>query len=264
MSTMLTVRGLQVEFPGLLRSTPVLRGVDLDIDKGDIMGLVGESGSGKSMTAMACLGMVQAPGIVQGSIELDGREIVNSTTAALSRLRGGDAAMIFQNPSRSMNPFFTIGQQLIEIIRCHRPFDRRKAQAEAMKELKAVQIPDPERVMDKFPHQLSGGQVQRVMIALALACRPKLLIADEPTTALDVTVQAQIMSLLLDKADRMNLTILFITHDLGVVSSLCNRVAVMYEGRIVESGPVEDVIDHPGHPYTAKLIASVPVIGQLS
>ena len=258
----LEISGLEVTFPGLVRNTTVLRGIDLSVEAGDVLGLVGESGCGKSMTALACLGMVPSPGTASGSIKVDDHEVVGRTDAQLGDLRGGKAAMIFQNPMRSLNPFFTVGQQMTEIVRLHRSCDKAEARAAAMEELKSVHMPDPAIALGKYPHQLSGGQIQRVMIALALACRPKLLIADEPTTALDVTVQAQIVALLRELADRSGLTVLFITHDLGVVSQLCNRVAVMYAGRIVESGSVADVIDTPRHPYTVKLMNTVPTVGR--
>ena len=257
----LEIRNLHVDFPGLVRNAKILRGVDLSVNAGDVLGLVGESGSGKSMTALASLGMVPPPGIVSGKIKVDGQDIVGRSDRELSNLRGGKVAMIFQNPMRSLNPFFTIGQQMIQIIQCHRPFSTGEANDAAISELKSVNMPDPVIALGKYPHQLSGGQIQRVMIALALACSPKLLIADEPTTALDVTVQAQIISLLRELADRTGLTVLFITHDLGVVSQLCDRIAVMYSGRIIETGSVADVIDNSQHPYTSKLMNSVPAVG---
>jgi peptide/nickel transport system ATP-binding protein len=258
----LEIAGLGVTFPGLARSTRVLRGIDLHVEAGEILGLVGESGCGKSMTALACLGMVPRSGTVSGSIKLDGYEVVGRSDAELGALRGGKAAMIFQNPMRSLNPFFTVGQQMTEIIRRHGSYGRSDAQAAAVEGLSAVQIPDADVILARYPHQLSGGQIQRVMIALGLACRPKLLIADEPTTALDVTVQAQIVSLLQHLARTTGLTILFITHDLGIVSQLCDRVAVMYAGQIVEAGSVEDVIDNPQHPYAVKLINTIPTLGR--
>ena len=260
-SPVLEISGLEVTFPGLTQDTKVLRRVDMRIGAGEVLGLVGESGSGKSMTALACLGMVPPPAKTTGSIKVQGREVVGRSDRQLRALRGGEAAIIFQNPMRSLNPFFSVGWQMIEIIRLHRACGRVDARAVAIEELRSVQIPDPAIVLGKYPHQLSGGQIQRVMIAMALACRPKLLIADEPTTALDVTVQAQIISLLRELADEKDLTVLFITHDLGVVSQLCDRVAVMYAGRIVESGSITDVIDNPLHPYTAKLMNTVPTVG---
>ena len=258
----LDISGLTVAFPGLVRTTTVLRGVDLRIDPGDVLGLVGESGCGKSMTALACLGMVPAPGRVEGSLKVTGRELVGLSGSDLEKLRGGTVAMVFQDPMRSLNPFFTIGRQMTDIVRRHRPMSAADARRSAIEELRSVQLPDPETAMTRYPHQLSGGQIQRVMIALALACRPKLLIADEPTTALDVTIQAQIIALLQQLAAEKGLTVLFITHDLGVVTQLCNRVAVMYAGRVVESGSVEDIIETARHPYTSKLLSTVPTVGR--
>lgn len=258
----LAINGLNVAFPGLTRSLRVLRGVDLCVNAGEVFGLVGESGSGKSMTALASLGMVPSPGRVSGSIKIADQEIVGCSDKTLSELRGAQAAMIFQNPLHSLNPFFTIGQQMAEVIDCHHACGKTKARTVAVEQLRSVHMPDPDIALDKYPHQLSGGQIQRVMIALALACRPQLLIADEPTTALDVTVQAQIIALLSELADKNNLAVLFITHDLGVVSQLCDRVAVMYAGQIVETGSVEDIIDHPRHPYTSKLMDTVPKVGR--
>lgn len=258
----LEIRGLKVEFPGLRRSTAVLRGIDLSVNSGDVLGLVGESGCGKSITALACLGMVPPPGKASGSVKVDGTEVIVPSGCEDGKLRGGTVAMVFQNPMRSLNPFFTVGRQMIEIIRCHHSYSAADARTLALDELRLVQMPDPEIVLSKYPHQLSGGQIQRVMIALALACRPKLLIADEPTTALDVTVQAQIISLLRELADKIGLTVLFITHDLGVVSQLCNRVAVMYAGLIVEAGFVADVVANSRHPYTSKLMSTVPTVGR--
>jgi len=177
-------------------------------------------------------------------------------------LRGGGAAMIFQNPMKALNPFFTVGRQMIDVIGCHRQLSKAQIRAEALSSLEAVSMPDPSLALAKYPHQMSGGQLQRVVIAMALACRPKLLIADEPTTALDVTVQAQIIALLRKLAREQDLAILFITHNLGVVASLCDRVAVMYAGEVVESGPVGEVFKRPAHPYTLKLMGTVPKLGQ--
>ena len=259
----LDIQGLTIEFPGLIRNVQVVRGVDLTLNRGELVGLVGESGSGKSMTASACLGLVPPPGVVSGSVKLSGREVVGRTERELAPMRGGEAAMIFQNPMKALNPFFTIGSQMNDVIRCHRPVNRAEAKEIAIDGLCSVHMPDPEFAIDKYPHQMSGGQIQRVMIALALACQPKLLIADEPTTALDVTIQAQIIALLRELADAHGLTILFITHDLGVVAALCDRVAVMYAGRIVETADVETLYADPRHPYTQKLLATVPRLGKI-
>jgi peptide/nickel transport system ATP-binding protein len=258
----LQISGLRVDFPTLAGTARILRHVDLALDEGDVLGLVGESGSGKSMTALAAIGMVPAPGRVAGSIKVAGQEIVGRPSKDLRDLRGGKVAMVFQNPMRSLNPFFTVGRQMTEIIRRHRGMGLDEARRTAMEELDKLQMPDPLIVLEKYPHQLSGGQNQRVMIAIANACRPLLLIADEPTTALDVTVQAQIVSLLKRLSRETGLTVLFISHDLGLVSALCNKVAVMYAGRIVEIGPVADVLDQSGHPYTAELVRMVPEWGR--
>jgi oligopeptide/dipeptide ABC transporter ATP-binding protein len=259
---LLKIEGLHVEFPGLVSTTQAVRGVDLSVGAGSILGLVGESGSGKSMTAMTCLGLIPSPGRVRGSVKIDGYEVIGRAEKELAGLRGGTAAMIFQNPMRALNPFFTIGQQISEVVRCHRPFGKNEAREAALEGLRSVKMPDPEIALGKYPHQMSGGQIQRVMIALALACRPKLLIADEPTTALDVTIQAQIISLIRELADTLSLSVLFITHDLGVVAALCDDVAVMYAGEIVEKGTVEKVFNAATHPYTAKLMETVPAVGR--
>ncbi len=258
----LNIQGLSIEFPGLMRNVQAVRGVDLTLNRGELVGLVGESGSGKSMTASACLGLVPSPGVVSGSVKVSGREVIGRTEKELAHLRGGEAAMIFQNPMKALNPFFTVGRQMRDVIRCHRPLNNGAAIQAAVEGLRAVHMPDPEFAIDKYPHQMSGGQIQRVMIALALACEPKLLIADEPTTALDVTIQAQILALLRELASERGLTILFITHDLGVVATLCQRVAVMYAGRIVETADVETLYSDPRHPYTQKLLATVPRLGK--
>ncbi len=260
--TVLHIEGLKIEFPGLARTVQAVRGVDLTLNRGDLVGLVGESGSGKSMTASACLGLVPPPGIVSGSVKVSGREVVGRAERELARLRGGEAAMIFQNPMKALNPFFTVGRQITDAIRCHRPLTKADAKQAAIDGLRSVHMPDPAFAMDKYPHQMSGGQIQRVMIAMALTCEPKLLIADEPTTALDVTIQAQILSLLRELADERGLTILFNTHDLGVVATLCDRVSVMYAGRIVETTDVETLYADPLHPYTQRLLATVPRMGQ--
>lgn len=259
--TVLQARGLEVRFPLFARTVHAVRGVDLEIGRGEILGLVGESGSGKSVMASACLGLVPAPGEIHGSVRLAGTETVGASDRALAGLRGGQAAMIFQNPTTALNPFFTIGRQLGDVIRQHRGLGHTAARAAAVEALTSVRLPDPEIQIGKYPHQLSGGQLQRVMIAMALACRPALLIADEPTTALDVTVQAQIILLLRDLARDTGLSVLFITHDLGTVATICDRVAVMYAGRVVESGPVETVIGSAAHPYSAALLESVPRLG---
>jgi peptide/nickel transport system ATP-binding protein len=259
---LLEISNLHIEFPSLERTVRAVRGCNLSVVKGEVMGLVGESGSGKSMTALACLGLVPPPGRVTGSIWLDGHEVVGASEADNKRLRGGVAAMIFQNPGKAMNPFFTIGRQLTDAISSVRGLSHSAAQRTAVDALAEVRIADPALAMHKYPHQVSGGQLQRAMIAMALCCQPKLLIADEPTTALDVTIQAQVIVLLRDLARVHGLTVLFITHDLGVVGSLCDRLAVMYAGRVVESGPVDSLFASPAHPYTASLLLAVPMLGR--
>ncbi len=259
---LLEISGLRVEFPSLDHTVYAVRGCDLRAEKGEVIGLVGESGSGKSMTALACLGLVPPPGQVSGSIRLDGHEVVGASEAENNRLRGGIAAMIFQNPGKALNPFFTIGRQLTDAIACVRGISRDAAGKVAVDALSEVRIADPTQAMHKYPHQVSGGQLQRAMIAMALSCEPKLLIADEPTTALDVTIQAQVIVLLRDLARLHGLAVLFITHDLGVVGSLCDHLAVMYAGRVVESGPVDELFTNPAHPYTASLLRAVPALGR--
>jgi len=259
--SLLAIRGLYIEFPLFRRTVHAINGCDLDVAPGQIVGLVGESGSGKSVTALASLGLAAPSARVRGTIRLAGREVVGATEAELASLRGGTAAMIFQNPTTAMNPYFTVGRQMTDVIRLHRPLGAAAAGRRAEECLAQVGLSDTDAQLHKYPHQLSGGQLQRVMIAMALACEPRLLIADEPTTALDVTVQAQIIVLLRELAASAGLSVLFITHDLGVVASLCDRVAVMYAGSVVEDAAVTDIFDHPAHPYTRKLIDTVPRIG---
>ncbi len=262
MRPLLRVQDLSVAFPKLIGVAQAVRNCSLEIAAGEVLGLVGESGSGKSVTAMACLGLVGSRAQVCGSIELDGREVVGRSDRELAETRGGRAAIIFQNPSSALNPFFTIGAQMGEAIKRHRMDDRDRAENVAIDALRSVQLPDPELALQKYPHQMSGGQLQRVMIAMALACRPRLLIADEPTTALDVTVQAQILCLLRELAESEGISILFITHDLGVVATLCDRVAVMYAGHIVETAGVHELFDGPAHPYAKALLETVPELGR--
>lgn len=258
---MLEIRGLSVCFPLLSRKVQAVADVDLTLDHGEILGLVGESGCGKSVASSACLGLVTVPGQVQGSICVGSKEIIGRPAKDLERIRGEQIAMIFQNPMAALNPFFTVGHQLCDIICRHQGHNRKIARRIATNLFDQVRLPDPDRLLNKYPHQLSGGQLQRVMIAMALSCRPQVLIADEPTTALDVTVQAQILALLADLVTDTGMAVLFITHDLGVVSALCHRVAVMYAGRIVEQGEVRRVFNDPKHPYTEGLLHTVPELG---
>jgi peptide/nickel transport system ATP-binding protein len=257
----LAIRNLTVTFSGLMVRTDVVRNCSLDVHAGEIVGLVGESGSGKSMTAMSCLGLVPKPGVTRGSVLLDNLEIVGTSENELNRARGGAAAMIFQNPMTALNPFLSIGEQITDAVVHSLAVSRKNASVMALDVLRAVHIPAPGESLKKFTHQLSGGQLKRIIISIANACKTRLLIADEPTTALDVTIQAQILLLIRGLTEQNGLGVLFITHDLSVVATLCDRVAVMYAGEIVESGTVQEVFSNPAHPYTRKLLNTVPVLG---
>ena len=234
--------------------------VSFDIDKGETLGLVGESGCGKSVTSLSIMQLIPMPPgeIVSGSILFRRRELLELSEREIRSVRGNDIAMIFQEPMTSLNPVFTIGDQIAEAIILHKGVSKKEAWRQAVENLKAVAIPDPESRVKEFPHQLSGGMRQRVMIAMALSCDPALLIADEPTTALDVTIQAQILDLLASLKTRYNISVLLITHDLGVVAQVADRVAVMYAGKIVELATVEDLFNQALHPYTQGLLRSVP------
>jgi oligopeptide/dipeptide ABC transporter ATP-binding protein len=252
---LLSVRDLSVSFGPM----QVLEGLSFDLAEGEVLGVVGESGSGKSMTALAIMGLLPRGGrVVGGRAMLEGQEVTALSERALQRLRGARMAMIFQEPMTSLNPVLTVGEQVAEVLRQHRGMNRRAAHAEAVKLLRLVEIPAAERRVDDYPHQLSGGQRQRAMIAIALACRPKLLIADEPTTALDATVQAGILDLLRGLQQEFGMAVLLITHDLGVVADFADRVLVMYAGRIAETGPTAALLVHPQHPYTRALLAAIP------
>jgi peptide/nickel transport system ATP-binding protein len=259
MSHLLEVRNLQTHFPtrsGLVRAVD---GVSFDVAKGELLGLVGESGCGKSMTALSVMRLIAPPGkIVAGEIIFDGEDLLAASPERMREIRGDDIAMIFQDPMTSLNPVYKVGEQIAEALRLHRKLSRKAAREAAVEAMKEVAIPDPARRADDYPHQLSGGMRQRVMIAMALACDPKLLIADEPTTALDVTIQAQILELLDGLRRTRELGVLLITHDLGVIAEVADRVAVMYTGRIVEESPVEELFARPKMPYTEGLLRSVP------
>ena len=259
MSHLLEVKNLATHFPtreGLVRAVD---GVSFHLNRGELLGLVGESGCGKSMTALSVMRLVPPPGkITAGEILFEGRNLLKLSNREMRDVRGDDIAMIFQDPMTSLNPVFTVGEQIAEALRLHRRLSHRDARAGAIAAMREVSIPDPELRVNDYPHQLSGGMRQRVMIAMALACDPKLLIADEPTTALDVTIQAQILDLLNHLRTTRDLAILLITHDLGVVAEVADRVEVMYTGKIVEESPVDELFARPKHPYTEGLLRSVP------
>jgi len=238
-------------------------GVSFYLDEGELLGLVGESGCGKSITALSVMRLIGSPGrIAGGEIWFDGENLLAASEERMREIRGDDVAMIFQDPMTSLNPVYTVGEQIAEALRLHRGMSRKEAREAAIAAMREVAIPDPARRANDYPHQLSGGMRQRVMIAMALACDPKLLIADEPTTALDVTIQAQILELLDGLRKSRQLAVLLITHDLGVVAEVADRVAVMYTGRIVEESPVEELFARPKHPYTEGLLQSVPKLTQ--
>jgi oligopeptide/dipeptide ABC transporter ATP-binding protein len=259
MSHLLEVKDLQTHFRTRAGVVRAVDGVSFTLDRGELLGLVGESGCGKSVTALSVMRLVAPPGrIVAGEIKFDGEDLMRASESRLREIRGDDIAMIFQDPMTSLNPVYTVGEQIAEALRLHRKLNRQQARDAAVEAMREVAIPDPGRRADDYPHQLSGGMRQRVMIAMALACDPRLLIADEPTTALDVTIQAQILELIDGLRRTRNLAVLLITHDLGVVAEVADRVAVMYTGRIVEESPVAELFARPKHPYTEGLLRSVP------
>lgn len=260
MNNILSIKNLSVSLAGKKGIIPILHDVSLDIAAGNILGLVGESGSGKSMTAFSITQLL--PGgrasIVGGSINFCGQELLEKTEAEMTKFRGKEIAMIFQEPMTCLNPVFTIGRQMRDVITTHQKKNSQEALQQAAEMLKKVHITDAARVLKCYPYELSGGMRQRVMIAIALSCSPKLLIADEPTTALDVTIQAQIIFLIKEACKAMGTGVVFISHDLGVVSQLCDTIAVMYSGQIVELGSTDEVLSQPHHPYTKALLASIP------
>ena len=260
---LLAIEDLEVGFETGAGPVPVVRGVDLRVEAGRTVALVGESGCGKSVTALAVLGLLDAPGRVRsGRILFRGRDLVPLPQEELRRIRGRHIAMVFQEPMTSLNPVFRVGEQIGEVLRIHLGMDAEAAREETIALLRRVGIPSPERRVDSYPHELSGGMKQRVMIAMALACRPDLLIADEPTTALDVTIQAQILALLRELQEELGMAVLLITHNLGVVAHTAQEVAVMYAGRIVERSPVRELFEEPAHPYTRALLRALPGRGR--
>jgi oligopeptide/dipeptide ABC transporter ATP-binding protein len=262
--TLLEVRGLRTSFrtrSGLVRA---VTGVDFTVARGEVLGLVGESGCGKSVTSLSILGLVGAPGRVEaGEVIFDGRDLLALSTRELRSVRGDRIAMIFQQPQSSLNPVMRVGDQIGEVLEVHRSMKRGASRKRALELMRLVGIPDPGRRLEAYPHEMSGGMAQRVMIAMALACEPELLIADEPTTALDVTIQAQILDLMRHLQRETGTAIVLITHDLGVVAEMCDRVAVMYAGEIVEQTDVRTLFASPKHPYTQGLIGAVPVPGEI-
>ena len=257
---LLEVKNLHVSFFTPAGEVKAVNGISYDVDYDEVMGIVGESGSGKSVEAYSIIGLLQSPGkVMEGSITLEGEDMLAKSPSEMIDYRGSQVAMIFQNPMTCLNPVYTIGNQLTEALRAHdKSISKEEADKRAMEILEQVGINNVEKRMKQYPHELSGGMRQRVMIAMGLICHPKLLIADEPTTALDVTIQAQILELMKELQKKNHMGIIFITHNLGVVAEVCDKVSVMYAGKMVEQGPVDDIFYQPGHPYTMGLLRSMP------
>lgn len=262
MEYLLEVKNLRTHFFTEDGVVPAVDGVDFELKPGETLGIVGESGCGKSVTSISVLGLVPNPPgkIIDGEILFEGRDLVKLPESEMQKIRGNDIAMIFQEPMTSLNPVFTIGRQITEAIMLHQKVDKKGARERCIEMLKLVGIPRAEEALDEYPHQFSGGMRQRAMIAMALSCNPKLLIADEPTTALDVTIQAQIIELMRDLKEKLNTAIMLITHDLGVVAEMADHVIVMYAGRVVEEADVIDLFKDPKHPYTVGLMKSKPTL----
>ena len=258
----LDVKNLSVGFSSFGESVSIVRDVSFHINEAETVGIVGESGCGKSMTAMAIMQLIKRPpGVITGEIDLDGKNLLSLSEKEMRNVRGNEISMIFQEPMTSLNPVLTVGKQLMEVFMTHQGMDRKQAWDASVEALRLVKIAMPEERMKSYPHEMSGGMRQRVMIAMALSCRPKLLIADEPTTALDVTIQAQILKLMRELADEVKTSVMLITHDLGVVSEVCSRAVIFYCGQIVEEAKVEDLFKRPLHPYTEGLLKSLPKRG---
>jgi peptide/nickel transport system ATP-binding protein len=262
--TLISIRGLKTNFYTYVGVVKALDGIDLDIHKNETLGLVGETGCGKSVTALSIIRLIQWPPgrIDEGSITFDGKDLLKLSNDEMRNIRGNKISMIFQEPMNSFNPVFTIGEQIAEVLILHQKMDNKTAHAKAVEMIAFTGIPAPELVAKSYPHELSGGMLQRAMISMALACKPALLIADEPTTALDVTIEAQILELMRDLKAKTGASILMITHDLGIIAEVCDRVGVMYAGNIVELSNVKAIFDNPMHPYTIGLIGSIPKINQ--
>lgn len=256
---LLEVKDLHVSFFTYAGEVKAVRGVSYNLKPGEVLGIVGESGSGKSVSSYGLMGIIPEPGkVIGGSILFDGQEITELSEQELLKIRGRDIGMIFQDPMTSLNPVYTVGNQIDETLRKHTDLDKEQRKERMIELFTLVGINQPEKRINQYPHEFSGGMRQRVMIAMALACNPKLLIADEPTTALDVTIQAQILELMKELKNKINMSIIFITHDLGVIADICDRVAVMYAGNIVETGTIDEIFYSPKHPYTWGLLKSIP------
>ena len=261
---LLEVRNLKTYFYTEDGVVHAVDGVDFYVNSGEVLGIVGESGCGKSVTSLSIMRLISAPGKIEaGEIFFEGKDLVKATEEEMMKIRGNRVSMIFQQPQSALNPVFRAGDQISEVLNIHQDFGKEAGQKRAVELLKLVGIPEPESRAQSFPHELSGGMAQRVMIAMALACVPDLLIADEPTTALDVTIQAQILDLMRDMRTQLGSAMILITHDLGVIAEMADRVAVMYAGEIVEQSPVASLFDEPLHPYTKGLIGSIPVLGEV-
>ncbi len=261
MTEILKVKDLRISFFTHVGEVKAIRGVDFSVKEGEIVGIVGESGSGKSVTSLSVMGLLQRPGkVIGGEILFKGEDLLKKSKRDMVSLRGNEISMIFQDPMTSMNPVYTVGRQIEEAISNHMKLSKEELKAKTVEMLDMVKIPSPEQRVKNYPHEFSGGMRQRAMIAMALACGPDLLIADEPTTALDVTIQAQIVKLMKDINEELNTSIIFITHDLGVVADICQRVIVMYGGLIMEEGTVDEIFYNPRHPYTMGLLHSIPEV----
>ncbi len=259
MNHLLEIRNLTVEFGSKERPFSAVKGVDLDVQRGELLGIVGESGSGKSVSMLALMGLIEAPGRVSADVlRFDGQDLLSLSPRQRREIVGRDMAMIFQDPMGSLNPSYTVGFQIIETLKVHQNDRKSRLRDRALELLTLVEIPDPASRLDAYPHQLSGGMSQRVMIAMSLACSPKLLIADEPTTALDVTIQAQVLDLLVELQRKQDMALILITHDLALLAEHAKRIAVMYAGEVVETQAVPTLFDRPHHPYTEALLASIP------
>ena len=261
MSAALEISGLRVTFPTPLGDLVAVRGVDVAVSSDDVLGVVGESGSGKSVTFLAAMGLLPASARVEGSIRIDGHEMLGADAKAWRSVRGKKVAMIFQDPLSALNPVVRVGAQIVEMLRAHQELSKAAAWSRAVELLDLVGIPQPDQRASQYPHEFSGGMRQRAVIAMAIANNPRVLVADEPTTALDVTVQAQILDVIDRVRREFGIAVVLITHDLGVVARMCSRVQVMYAGRTVERGPIDDLFDQPSHPYTKGLLASLPRVG---